>query len=241
MKISAKLVRAALLFLLLCNPYTLAQEKPGFSGHWEGIVKATAQDFPISLDLMKGEKGAWFGSIVMSGGKALPLSEVKVEGNVVTLIFPVPSLSMEGRLSDDAKRITGTALVQGGNKSSFELKRTGEPKVVMLPKSSPLMAKFEGEWEGRLETPDGNLRVSLRLSKAVDGTATGVLESPDLGASLTVSTITLEGPSITFEIRIIDCEFKGKINDAETEIAGMWTQEGKPVPLTLKKGKAGDR
>ena len=58
----------------------------------------------------------------------------------------------------------------------------------MLPKSSLLAAEFAGGWEGSLEVSDRNLRVALQLSKATDGTATGVIDSPDLGAALTVST-----------------------------------------------------
>jgi hypothetical protein len=238
MKMPARLVQAACLFGLLCSAYSYSQEKPGFSGHWEGILKAAAQDFPVALDLMKSEKGIWIGSIVMGDGKALPLSGVKVEGNSVTLIFPVSSLSMAGKLSEDEKKIIGTALLQGGNTSAFELKRTGEPKVVALPKSSLLAAEFAGGWEGTLEIPDRNLRVTLKLAKAVDGTATGVIDSPDLGAALTVSTITLDGLNIAFDIRVIDCEFKGKLNDARTEITGTWSQEGRPLPLTLKRVKA---
>ena len=82
-------------------------------------MKVTGKDFPLSLDLMKGEEGAWIGSIVMGDGKALPLSGVKVEGNSVTLKFPVSTLSMEGKLSEDEKNIIGTALLQGGNTSPF--------------------------------------------------------------------------------------------------------------------------
>lgn len=238
MKIPVKLVQAAWLFVVFCVPHSYAQDRPGFSGHWERIMKADAQDFPVSLDLMKGETGAWIGSIVMGGGKALPLSEVKVDGNSITLKFPVSSLSMEGKLSEDEKNIIVMARLQGGNETTFELKRTGEPKVVTPPKSSLLAAEFEGEWQGTLEIPDRKLRIMLKLSKAADGTAAGVIDSPDLGATLTVPTITLDGPNIAFEIQVIDCEFKGKINGAKTEITGIWNQEGNPLPLTLKKVKA---
>lgn len=237
MNIPARLVLAPLLFVLLCIPCSHSQDKPGFSGHWEGFVKVAGQDFPVSLDLTKGEEGVWIGSIVMGSGKALPLSEVKVEGNSVTLKFPVSSLSMGGKLSEDEKNMIGTAVLEGGNTSPFELKRTGEPKVVTLPKSSLLAAGFEGMWEGTLEVPDRTLRVMLRLSKAADDTAAGVMDSPDLGASLAVSTITLNGPNIAFDIRVIDCEFQGRINDAKTEITGIWNQEGRATPLTLKKVK----
>jgi len=63
----------------------------------------------------------------------------------------------------------GTAVLEGGNTSPFELKRTGEPKVVTLPRAPLLAAGFERDVEAHLEVPD---RTCALAEKACQSPAT---------------------------------------------------------------------
>ncbi len=238
MKYLAKTLQTVMFGTFLCLSLTFSQDKPGFSGHWEGAAKANGQEVAFTLDLMKNDKGEWVGSIAMAGGKGIPLGEVKVDGTSISMKLPMSSgPGLEAKLSEDEKTLTGTA-TQGGGSSTFELKRTGEPKVEVLPKSSILTADFEGNWEGGIETPGGKLRLVLKLSKAADRTASGLLDSVDQGATIPLSTITIDGFDLAFEIRMIMGDFKGKLNDTKSEIAGNWSQGGMTLPLTLKKAQS---
>ena len=58
------------------------------------------------------------------------------------------------------------------------------------------------------------------------------------GATIPLSTITINGFDLAFEIRMIMGDFKGKLNDTKSEIAGNWSQGGMTLPLTLKKAQS---
>jgi hypothetical protein len=233
------LLRAALTLLSLspCTYLASGQEKAGYAGHWEGVVKAPSQEIKFSIDVAKNEKGVWIGSIAMASSKGIQLSDIVVKGDSVTFKIPVSGGPVfEGKLSEDEKTVTGT-LTQGGETVPFELKRAGEAKVELPPKSSQIAEDFMGNWEGTLQTPGSSLRLVLKLSKAADGTAAGVLDSLDQNASIPIDVINQEGSSLNFEIRLVDGTFAGKLNEAKTELSGEWSQGGMKLPLTLKKSQ----
>ncbi len=224
---------AALLSVGAC--LAAAQEKPGFSGHWEGVAKVPNQESKFTVDLAKNEKGVWSGSFAMGAAKGIPLSDIVPTDKSITFRIPVPNGPVfEGKLAEDGSTITGESK-QGGATVPFELKRVGDAKVDVPPKSSQLAQNLEGSWEGTLTTPGGTLRLVLKLSRAADGTASGILDSLDQNVSLPVDTITLDGANLSFELRVVNGTFTGKFNDAMTEVVGEWGQAGTKFPLTLKK------
>jgi hypothetical protein len=233
------LSRVAQILLLssLCTSLAPSQEIAGCAGHWEGVAKAPNQEIKFSVDLAKNEKGEWIGSFAMAGSKGVPLSEIVVKGESVTFKLTVTGGPVfEGKLSEDATSMTGT-LTQAGQTVPFELKRAGEAKVELPPKSSSIAEDFIGNWEGILQAPGSSLRLVLKLSKAADGTASGILDSPDQNASIPIDVINQDGSNLNFEIRLVAGSFSGKLNDSKTELSGEWSQSGMKLPLTLKKSQ----
>ncbi len=93
-----------------------------------------------------------------------------------------------------------------------------------------------GDWEGKIDTGDGSLRVIVHLSQAADGTLNGSLDSPDQGATGTaIDTITYEEPDLHFAIQSFGSTFEGEMNHDHSEIAGVWKQSGRSLPLVFKR------
>ena len=93
-----------------------------------------------------------------------------------------------------------------------------------------------GDWEGKLDTGNGSLRVVVHISQTADGKLTGTLDSPDQGATgIAISSITYEEPDLRFEIERFGSSFDGKMSKDGSEIVGSWKQGSASLPLTFKR------
>ena len=92
-------------------------------------------------------------------------------------------------------------------------------------------------WEGTLEAGGAKLRLVLKLAKAADGTFTGTLDSPDQSGAvnLPIDTITSQGTSFRFEMKLIAAIFEGTMSQDGTSISGEWKQGGQSLPITFKR------
>jgi uncharacterized protein len=95
---------------------------------------------------------------------------------------------------------------------------------------------LEGSWEGRINvTPQVELRITLDLVKAKDGSVTGKWGSPDQGAKdLPFESIAYKDGVLTFSA-IAGATYKGKWNDSGTEVVGEWAQGGQTFAVTFKR------
>src|SRR5271168_635678 len=93
-----------------------------------------------------------------------------------------------------------------------------------------------GDWEGKIDTGSGSLRVILHISQAADGKLTGSLDSPDQGATgIAIDTVTYKEPDLHFAIEPIASSFEGKMSHNSSEITGEWKQSGRSLPLVFKR------
>jgi pimeloyl-ACP methyl ester carboxylesterase len=83
----------------------------------------------------------------------------------------------------------------------------------------------------------------LHVGKTAEGKLIAKLDSPDQGAKgLSVDSVTLDKASLVFEMKRLLGKYEGKIDAAEKEAVGTWSQAGLKLPLTLKKtDKASER
>lgn len=225
---------AVLLFCFFCT--ARAQE-----GRWEGVIKTPNREVSIVVNLVRDDKQAWAGALDIAMPNApsgVPLSDVKVAGDDVSFRVGLGGgTTFTGKLNAEAKTIAGTVGGPGGD-VPFDLKRTGEGKIVP-PKPSTAISKdlLEGKWEGSLETPGPTLRLVLTFTGA-EGKGGGTLVSVDQGgAEIPISYFSQDGDKIAFEVQNVGGKYAGVRNEAKTEIKGDWTQGGNSLPLTFKKGK----
>jgi uncharacterized protein (TIGR03435 family) len=102
--------------------------------------------------------------------------------------------------------------------------------------STPLHAQekdITGTWQGTLEAGKG-LRTLIKISKD-DGKLKAVMYSIDQGGqSISVTSVSLQGSSVNFEIKPLDVTYTGTLNPEGNAIAGNATQNGQTHALNLE-------
>lgn len=95
-----------------------------------------------------------------------------------------------------------------------------------------------GDWQGTLDTGQGQLRLALHVSKAEDGSFKATLDSIDQGANgIPVSSVTLKGARLNLAVDAVNGTYEGTVNADSSEIDGTWSQ-GQALPLNFKRGAA---
>jgi uncharacterized protein (TIGR03435 family) len=90
-----------------------------------------------------------------------------------------------------------------------------------------------GTWQGTLEAGKG-LRTLVKISKD-DGKLKAVMYSIDQGGQpIPVTSISLQGSSVNFEIKALDVTYTGTLNPEGKAIAGNATQNGQTHVLNLE-------
>lgn len=125
----ALLRTAAVLVLVLALPAWAAPAAAADpAGHWEGAIALPGQPLTVKVDLVRGDDGAWRGTIDIpqQGAAGLPLAGVRVAADSVTFaIADVPGRPLfRGALADTA--IAGD-FSQGGMTFPFRLGREALP------------------------------------------------------------------------------------------------------------------
>ena len=226
------------LFLIVGSFGSAAQAAPSVAGHWEGTLKPPTGEIGVTVDLADSGAGHWIGSLSIPTANALdvPVSSISVEQAAVR--FSVSGLpgspAFDGKLSADGNGLSGVAN-NGNGPIPFQLKRTGQPNVKLPPPNSPLPKEFEGAWEGTISSGGGQARLVLTLSRASDGTASGVLTSVDQGnTQIPVTTVTIQQRQMKLEVRAVSGSFTGTLG-ADGAITGVWSQGSASLPLTFQR------
>jgi hypothetical protein len=209
------------------------------SGRWQGSLKVpTGQDLVVVVDLAKNAKGAWIGSFSMPeiGATDIPVDQLTVMQTKVHFVVGTPgSPVFDGSLSADAKELAGT-FSDPQTKSPLTLKRVGAPNVKLPPPNTPLTKDLEGTWHATLASGDSQIRMLLKLTRAADRTATGVVVNVDQGnREVPLTSIQQKDKVLEFEIRPVVVRFHGTLN-ASGAIVGEWTQMSRSAPLTFERG-----
>jgi uncharacterized protein (TIGR03435 family) len=90
-----------------------------------------------------------------------------------------------------------------------------------------------GTWQGTLEAGKG-LRTLVKISKD-DGKLKAVMYSIDQGGQpIPVTSVSLQGSSVNFEIKALDVTYTGTLNPEGNAIAGNATQNGQTHFLNLE-------
>lgn len=231
---------AAFCFSLLLTSHTVsfAQATMNAAGHWEGSIALPSMELNVAVDLALDGNGKWSGDIDIPAQKVtdMPLKAISVSGSAVTFEISMGQgePTFRGELAEDGQTISGD-FTQGGNTFPFTLKRTGEAKVAEPAKNAELPARFAGDWEGALETPQGRLRLVFHLGNKA-GSAEGTIDSLDQGAmGIPMDEISTNGDSIEIGVRVVTGSYSGKLAVDGKSLTGTWSQGGMGLPLVLTR------
>lgn len=96
-----------------------------------------------------------------------------------------------------------------------------------------------GDWHGTLHAGAQELRLALHISSDPKGGLAATMDSIDQGGmGMPVTSITLSGSALKFELQNIGGSYEGKVNADSTKISGTWRQGGGELPLEFSRGAA---
>ena len=221
---------------------TVMQTRPtgpvtGPAGHWGGTFKVNDREIGLTLDLAKNANSEWVASMGVPAENAtgLVVTDVVVSGDSVKFVgVELMMARFDLRLGPDG-RMAGT-LPNPQSTLPIEFKRTGEPKVELIPASPAVSNDLEGDWEGSLPTPGRTFRIRFHFKNQADGTVAATVDTPDSGAiGLPLNNVKQTGRKVEVGMRIAHATFQGTLNAEGTELVGQFAHEPMSVPLTLRK------
>jgi len=210
-----------------------AQVGPG--GHWEGSFTMNNRETGLSLDLAKNAKSEWIASMGLPSENATGLVVMDVAVNGTSVKFVAVELRMapfDLTLGSDG-RMKGTISSPQGS-LPVEFKRTGEAKVELIPASPAVSKELEGDWEGSIQSPNGEFRLVLHFKNRPDHTVAATIDSNN-AVGMPLNNVKQTGQKVEFGMKIAGGTFQGSLNKEGTELAGQLIHEANSTPLTLRK------
>lgn len=121
---------------------------------------------------------------------------------------------------------------------SIVQKALGLAAVVLAVTAVSYAQDIAGDWEGVLDTGQGQLHLILHLTKAANGNLGATLDSVDQGANgIPVATVTLKDSKLSLGVDVVNGSYEGTVKPDASEIDGTWTQ-GQSFPLNFKRAAA---
>lgn len=228
-------VLSAISVALALSSAAHAQAVQGLDGRWEGPVqlpnggKLTAV---FRVETKSGKTTTVFDS--PSQGAYDVAAGAKRDGDKVTFDVPTGGVVVTGSLAADGKTIKGE-ISQGGGSLPLVMTRTSTSAArVAAIVTGPLVQGLDGNWEGAIETPGGNLRGVFHITS--DGKATTTLmDSPDQGVTGIPAVAKRSGSKVTIDVAGTGGGFEGELAADGKSIKGVWNQNGMSMPLVITK------
>jgi len=189
----------------------------------------------LTLDLAKNARSEWIASMAIPSENAFGLyvKDVAVDGKSVKfLAIELMMSTFDLTLGPDGK-LAGKVTTRGGL-LPVEFRRTGEAKVVLPPAIPAVSKELEGDWEGSLQTPGGQMSMAVHFKNQADKTVVATIDMQG-STGLPINDVKQAGQKVEFALRIAHGAFQGTMNKEGTEIVGQLSHEENGMPVTLRK------
>ena len=221
-----------LLIAGLAFSAALAARAQSIEGDWQGTLKAGEAELRLVVHLAADGHGGFRGTLdsLDQGAMGIPIGSVSLKAGKLNWTVSSLGASYEGKVGADGTLTRGT-FVQMGQAFPLDFKRVAA--AAAKPPAKP--SDIDGTWQGTLEYGQGmKLRVVAHIANTADG-LTVTMESPDQGATAIPAAITRTGDTVKLDIQVVGASFEGKIGPGIDTMVGTFTQNGMPLPLTLKR------
>jgi hypothetical protein len=160
------------------------------------------------------------------GRHDVPITAVSLNAGKLTLRMDGVEASFSGVLKPNA--IDGKFFAAGQGRSLTFARGEYVPEVVHIP--TELSNKLIGKWSGK----SANTTIVLRFQLNEQGNLIAVEDIPNLRLfSLPLSDFTLKGDDVSFVVKAIAAEFKGKVS--KNKISGDWVMPSLQFPLIMNR------
>jgi pimeloyl-ACP methyl ester carboxylesterase len=130
----------------------------------------------------------------------------------------------------------GVGLLVLGFASALGCRASTPPSIASTPARPRPAATAEGVWEGTLKVGGAGLRVIVRIKRAGSGWV-ATADSPDQGAAgIPVDSVELTDDLLTLDLVSLHAHYEARL--AGDQLAGTFTQYGRPTPLELTRRTA---
>jgi len=228
-------MKQALIFLILLITSTLLRAQD-IAGDWQGTLNAGGAELRLVLHITKAANGELKATLdsIDQNADGIPVKSVVLKDSKLNLDVEAVHGSYDGKVSADAKTITGTWMQ--GMALPLEFKR-GNFAAVKTERKPAKPSDIDGTWMGTLDLGAATLRVVFHIVNTEDGLI-ATMDSPDQGAKgLPTTSCTRDGTNLKIEAKNINGTFEGKIASDLQSIDGTFTQMGASHPLLLKRVK----
>ena len=203
------------------------------AGCWAGTLGSGPTQIRAAVELARSA-GGWTGTIHRLGGRinSDTFDTVAVDGGAVSFTFR----SAQG---PGPATFTGTVEDTGISGDIVNDRGTLPVRLARVDPLAPDPAVgLAGYWSGGLFQGGGLiLRLGLEFVPAPCGQVLVTMDSPDQGGEdIPVSSVSLSGDSLAFEIARVGGSFSGTLAPGWTDIEGVWTQSGNRLELRLTRG-----
>lgn len=224
------IISIALLLLATC----FAQSQD-VVGDWQGTLKAGTTELRLVLHITKAPDSSLKATLdsVDQNANGIPVNSITLKDSKLNLDVSSVHGTYEGKVSADAKTISGTWTQ--GQPLPLDFKRTTTPLKTEHKAAQP--TDIDGAWLGTLDTGAMKLRVVFHITNTEDG-LTATMDSLDQGMhGLPMTSVSRNGGSLKIEAKQLLGVFEGTISSDQSTIDGKWTQAGNTLPLVLKRTK----
>lgn len=230
--------RAVVLLGFLCAACFASSQD--IAGDWQGALNTGMGELRLVLHITKAADGALkatLDSIDQPGGNGIPVQSITLKDSRLTLDVAAVRGTYDGKVSVDAKTISGTWTQ--GQSLPLEFKRATAPVKTDHKQAKP--SDIDGIWLGTLDVGVAKLRVVFHIINTEDGLV-ATMDSPDQNLrDAPMTSCTRDGANLRIEARNFNGVFAGKIAADLQSIDGTFTQMGgasHPLPLRRVKDQA---
>src|SRR5688500_20217960 len=111
--------------------------------------------------------------------------------------------------------------------------------VVVWSSAAVFAQDLAGTWQGTLSTPEAQIRIVLRITRAADGRFEGQLFAIDQGAQpRPMSAISLDGRVVKWKADALSATYEGTLTADGNAMNGAVTQAGAGQPQVLNLVRA---
>jgi len=207
-------------------------------GDWAATLQAGPQKLRLALHITRADSGALTATLdsLDQGAKGLEIDSVALTGDRLDFKMNRLRASYSGTVSEDGQSMAGTWM-QGPNSMPLRFERVPAGAPPPLPAGvfdDPALEPLLGVWSGLLVVGANHYRVVVRVTKDAEGYLV-MLESPDQGSKLPVTTIDLEAGEVRFAAAGNGGSYEGAMHESGARIRGTWSQAGGNWPLNLER------
>jgi hypothetical protein len=225
---------------LILTPYKKpeANSLTPLLGEWVGILEPPGSGIKLTIVFrFQISKEGKFAGVLDSpdqNAKDIPVGDVLLEGDQVTIKVPVAQADYSGKLV--GTKINGS-FKQAGQEFTVNLtKGKYQPPPAFADLSQEAMKQLLGQWIGKWKVSEElSYTAIFRFEKAKDGKFIAVADLPEQGVKgFLLAGGVFKGDQLSFKIPQAAGEFAGTLSG--NSISGTYKAGGKPFPLIVTRG-----